>query len=69
MRKVIKVVDKMKPVIVWLDEIEPILKEEAEIQVRERTACERIIEGYKDLTFEESAYIFDTSYEATKENV
>ena len=30
--------------------------------------CERMIEGYKDLTFEQSAYIFDTMCEATKEN-
>ncbi len=57
-----------KPMIVWLDEIEPVLRGEAEAQEKERSACERLIEGYKDLTFEQSAYIFDTMYEATKEN-
>ena len=32
------------------------------------TACERLARGYEDLTSSECTYIFDTMYEATKEN-
>jgi hypothetical protein len=61
----------------WLDELEeePIENDEGyeayceeQIRLSKLTACEKLIEGYKDLTPRESAYIFDTMYESKKEN-